>query len=104
LEYSWYSVISPEGCAAILWRDASMAPQAAEALKLTSSDLLELGIIDRIIPEPPGGAHNDPKGMALALKNEILHTLEELEQPTEVLLKNRLAKFRQMGVYREKEG
>jgi acetyl-CoA carboxylase carboxyl transferase subunit alpha len=103
LEYSWYSVISPEGCAAILWRDSSMAPQAAESLKLTSGDLLELGIIDRIIPEPPGGAHNDPKAMAMALKNEILHTLEELAVPVDELLKNRLAKFRQMGVYREKE-
>ncbi len=64
LEYSWYSVISPEGCAAILWRDAAKAPEAAEALKPTAEDLLALGIIDRIIPEPPGGAHNDPEEAA----------------------------------------
>jgi acetyl-CoA carboxylase carboxyl transferase subunit alpha len=104
LEYSWYSVISPEGCAAILWRDASKAPEAAEALKLTSNDLLDLGIIDKIIPEPPGGAHNDSKAMGAILKDEILRALAELEAlPIDVLLQKRLGKFRQMGVYREKE-
>ena len=104
LEYSWYSVISPEGCAAILWRDASKAPEAAEALKLTSNDLLDLGIIDKIIPEPPGGAHNDSKAMGAILKDEILRALAELEAlPVDVLLQKRLGKFRQMGVYREKE-
>jgi acetyl-CoA carboxylase carboxyl transferase subunit alpha len=104
LEYSWYSVISPEGCAAILWRDASKAPEAAEALKLTSNDLLDLGIIDKIIPEPPGGAHNNFQAMAVILKDEILRALAELEAlPMDVLLQKRLGKFRQMGVYREKE-
>lgn len=104
LEYSWYSVISPEGCAAILWRDAAMAPQAAEALRLTSDDLLELGIIDKIINEPPGGAHNDYKGMANVLKKEVLDALSELENLSmEELLQKRLEKFRRMGVYREQE-
>jgi acetyl-CoA carboxylase carboxyl transferase subunit alpha len=104
LEYSWYSVISPEGCAAILWRDAAMAPQAAEALKLTSEDLLELGIVDKIIKEPPGGAHNDYKEMAGNLKKEIIETLTELEKvPVDELLQKRLEKFRGMGVYREQE-
>jgi len=104
LEYSWYSVISPEGCAAILWRDASKAPEAAEALKLASNDLLDLGIIDKIIPEPPGGAHNNCQAMAAILKDEILRALAELEAlPVDVLLQKRLGKFRQMGVYREKE-
>ncbi len=104
LEYSWYSVISPEGCAAILWRDAAMAPQAAEALKLTSDDLLELGIIDKIINEPPGGAHNDYKGMANVLKKEILDALAELGNfSIEEVLQKRFEKFRRMGVYREQE-
>ena len=75
LEYAWYSVISPEGCAAILWRDAAKAPDAAEALKVTSQDVLELGIIDQIIPEPSGGAHNDPETTAASIKIEILRVL-----------------------------
>jgi acetyl-CoA carboxylase carboxyl transferase subunit alpha len=102
MQYSWYSVISPEGCAAILWRDAAHAPQAAEALKLTSEDLMELGVIDGIIPEPPGGAHNDHRAAALAVKNKIMETLGELEKlPTEQLLAERLQKFRKIGVYGE---
>ncbi|MCX6827518.1 MAG: acetyl-CoA carboxylase carboxyltransferase subunit alpha [candidate division Zixibacteria bacterium] len=102
LEYSWYSVISPEGCSAILWRDAALAPKAAEALRLTSDDLLELGIVDKILYEPLGGAHNDPKSMAAIIKAEILETLTELEKiPIDILLQNRLKKFRQMGVFLE---
>jgi len=102
LEYSWYSVISPEGCAAILWRDNAYAPDAAEALRLTAPDLMELNLIDKIIPEPPGGAHNNHKTAALAVKAEILTALAELETlPTEVLLQKRLQKFRRMGVFRE---
>lgn len=102
LEYSWYSVISPEGCAAILWRDNAHAPEAAEALKLTSADLMSLNLIDKIIPEPPGGAHNDHKLMAETLKKEILTTLAELEKlPVDELLIKRLEKFRKMGVYKE---
>jgi len=102
LQYSWYSVISPEGCAAILWRDAAHAPQAAEALKLTAEDLIGLKVIDKIIPEPPGGAHNDPEGTAREIKKEILATLAELEKlPVETLLQQRLEKFRKLGVYQE---
>ncbi len=102
LEFSWYSVISPEGCAAILWRSNAHAPEAAEALKLTAGNLMDLGLIDKIIPEPPGGAHNNHKQMAENLKNEIISTLDELGQlPPEELLKKRLEKFRVMGVYKE---
>lgn len=103
LEHSWYSVISPEGCAAILWRDAAKAPDAAEALKPTAEDLLALGIIDRIIPEPPGGAHNDPEEAARLVKAELATTLRVLMQkPLEVLLKERLEKYRRMGVFEER--
>ena len=102
LQYSWYSVISPEGCAAILWRDNAYAPQAAEALKLTADDLMELQVIDKIIEEPPGGAHNDPEGMAQTVKKHVLEALAELEQLTEdELLMQRLKKFRKLGVYQE---
>jgi acetyl-CoA carboxylase carboxyl transferase subunit alpha len=103
LENSWYSVISPEGCAAILWRDSSKAPQAAEALKLTAPDLLELGIIDKIIPEPLGGAHRDYQQAAQILKEEIKKALDELRVlTTEELLEKRLSKFRVMGKYIER--
>jgi acetyl-CoA carboxylase carboxyl transferase subunit alpha len=105
LENAWYSVISPEGCAAILWRDSAKAPEAAEALKLSAPDLLRLKVIDKIIPEPKGGAHRDPKGLALLLKEEILSALNELEQlSSEELIEQRIAKFRIMGEYIEKEG
>ena len=100
MEYSWYSVISPEGCAAILWRDAAKAPEAAEALKPTADDLLALGIVDKIIPEPTGGAHNDPQQAAKTVKEEILATLAELRhKPIELLLEERLHKYRRMGDY-----
>jgi acetyl-CoA carboxylase carboxyl transferase subunit alpha len=102
LQYSWYSVISPEGCAAILWRDAAHAPEAAEALRLTSEDLMNLKIADKIIEEPPGGAHNDPQTAAANIKKEVLAALNELNGlPKEILLKNRLEKFRKMGVFKE---
>jgi acetyl-CoA carboxylase carboxyl transferase subunit alpha len=102
LEYSWYSVISPEGCAAILWRDAAKASEAAESLKPTSDDLLDLGIIDRIIPEPPTGAHNDPETTAASVKAQILEALDELAaMSTEALLSQRLAKYRVMGEFEE---
>ena len=104
LEYSWYSVISPEGCSAILWRDAAQAPQAAEALKLTANDLMELEIVDKIINEPPGGAHNDYKRIAISIKGEIIGILDELlALPVVQLLQNRLQKFRRMGVFRVAE-
>ncbi len=102
LEYSWYSVISPEGCAAILFRDAARAPEAAEALKVTAEDLLNLGIIDGIIAEPPSGAHTDPPQAAASVKVELIRVLTELRRKTvEQLLAERLAKYRRMGEYRE---
>ncbi len=100
LENSWYSVISPEGCAAILWRDASRAPQAAEALKLTAQDLLELKVIDKIIKEPLGGAHRNPVEQAQILKKEVLKALEELQALTPPeLIERRIQKFRGMGIH-----
>ena len=103
LENAWYSVISPEGCAAILWRDAAKAPEAAEALKLSAPDLMRLKVIDKIVPEPGGGAHRDPKRQAQILKEEILATLNELETLNpEDLIERRIAKFRVMGQYLEK--
>jgi acetyl-CoA carboxylase carboxyl transferase subunit alpha len=100
LENSWYSVISPEGCAAILWRDSSKAPLAAEALKLSAFDLEELKVIDRIIPEPLGGAHRNPKGAADILKKEIKKDLDELSKLGRgELLEKRIEKFRKMGVF-----
>ncbi len=98
MENSWYSVISPEGCAAILWRDAAQAPQAAEAMKVAPNDLMKLKVIDGIIPEPEGGAHTDPDAAAEAVKNAILKNLKELiKMPTEKLLEKRLDKFSRMG-------
>jgi len=100
LENAYYSVISPEGCAAILWRDSSKAPEAAEALKLTAKDLLKFGIIDEIIPEPLGGAHRDPKMTADNIKQAIKRNLNELCQISiERLLKLRYEKFRKIGVF-----
>jgi acetyl-CoA carboxylase carboxyl transferase subunit alpha len=98
LEYSYYSVISPEGCAAILWKDAERTPEAAEALKLTAPDLKALGIIDRILPEPLGGAHRAPEQAMETVKQAIVETLDELcAQPLEQLLAQRLEKFRRIG-------
>ncbi len=105
LENAWYSVISPEGCAAILWRDSAKASEAAEALKLSAPDLMRLKVIDKIIPEPKGGAHRDPKGLAQILKEEILSAINELERlNSDELIEQRIAKFRVMGEYIEKEG
>lgn len=102
MENSWYSVISPEGCAAILWRDASKAPDAAEALKLTALDVQQLGLIDGIIPEPVGGAHRDHATAAAALKAEVLAALGELDLlSTEELIARRIQKYRRMGVFDE---
>jgi acetyl-CoA carboxylase carboxyl transferase subunit alpha len=103
LENAWYSVISPEGCAAILWRDAAKAPEAAEALKLSAPDLMRLKIIDKIITEPGGGAHRDPQKQAQVLKAEVLSALNELEiLGAEELIERRIAKFRAMGEYLER--
>ncbi len=99
LENAYYSVISPEGCAAILWKDGAKAPEAAETLKLTSQDLLKMGIIDEIILEPLGGAHHDMQKTAQNLKEAIKKNLKELKAYTkDELLKLRYKKFRSMGV------
>jgi len=99
LENAYYSVISPEGCAAILWKDASKAAEAAGALKLTAQDLLELGIVDEIIKEPLGGAHVNPQETANNLKETILRHMQQiLNLPIETLLKLRYDKFRRIGV------
>ena len=104
LEHAYYSVISPEGCAGILWKEANDQTKrlAAEALKLTSRDLFKLRVIDEIIPEPLGGAHRDPRLMANTLKTYLLRNLREVTQtPTEELLESRYQKFRRMGVFEE---
>src|SRR6202453_535377 len=95
LENAYYSVISPEGCAAILWKDRTAAAKAAEALKITAKDLLELKLVDEIIPEPLGGAHTDAVGTAANLKTVLLRHLEEVQaMPTAQRLKARYDKFR----------
>jgi acetyl-CoA carboxylase carboxyl transferase subunit alpha len=101
-ENTCYSVISPEGCASILWRDAKFAPQAAECLKMTAKDLLAMGIVDEIVPEPLGGAHRDPAGAAETLRGAIARHLDELlKLKPKTLLDRRFQKFRVMGVYNE---
>ncbi len=102
LEHAYYSVISPEGCAGILWKVATeeTKPLAAEALRLTAKDLARLGVIDDVIPEPLGGAHRDHREMANTLKTYLLRYLRELRGvPTEELLEQRYQKFRRMGVF-----
>jgi acetyl-CoA carboxylase carboxyl transferase subunit alpha len=104
LENAYYSVISPEGCAAILWKERAAAEKAAAALKITAKDLLELGLVDEIIPEPLGGAHNDPKTTAESLKKHLLANLETLQQlSVEERMKQRYAKFRAHGRFTEKQ-
>lgn len=103
LENAYYSVISPEGCAAILWKDRKYATEAATALKLGAQDLLGLGIIDEVIPEPMGGAHHDHVGAANNLKKIVHRHLLELEPLDQsVLLEGRYQKFRAYGEFREK--
>jgi len=98
LEYAYYSVISPEGCAAILWRDGSQAADAAEALKLTSRDLMKLGLIDSIIPEPLGGAHRNVHDTVYNVERYIAKTLADLKRTKiDNLLENRYQKWRTMG-------
>lgn len=100
LENSIYSVISPNGAASILWKDASKADQAAEAMKITAKDLLEFGIIEEIVPEPKGGAHLDPVRTAEAVKTAIWRHLEELSGMTpEALVEDRYRKFRSVGKF-----
>ena len=103
LENSVYSVISPEGCAAILWKDASQRERAAEALKITARDLLDLGVVDEIVPEPPGGAHADPDAAASALGEALRRHLRHLRKiRIEKLLKRREEKYLSMGALSEK--
>jgi acetyl-CoA carboxylase carboxyl transferase subunit alpha len=101
-ENSYYSVISPEGCAAILWKDPAAAPLAAEALKVSADHLEKLGVVDEVIPEPLGGAHNDPHQAASALKYVLQKHLNDLRAlNTEKLLETRYERFRHLGVYEE---
>jgi acetyl-CoA carboxylase carboxyl transferase subunit alpha len=107
LQFAYYSVISPEGCAGILWKDATeeTKSRAAEALKLTSRHLAELGVIDDIIAEPLGGAHRDPRETGNSLKSYLLRNLRGLrDKPVATLLENRYAKFRRIGVFEELAG
>jgi acetyl-CoA carboxylase carboxyl transferase subunit alpha len=105
LENAYYSVISPEGCAAILWKDRAHSPRAADALKLTAQDLLALKLVDGIIPEPLGGAQHDPPAAIAAVKNTVVKTLRELAGvPIDELLKLRYQKFRSMGKFEESRG
>ncbi|MBO36091.1 MAG: acetyl-CoA carboxylase carboxyl transferase subunit alpha [Verrucomicrobiales bacterium] len=102
LENAYYSVISPEGCASILWKDRAAAPEAAEALKITAADLLELGLVDDILPEPMGGAHNDHDAAAETVKEGLIRHLEELLAiDPEERLRLRYEKFRNMGRFIE---
>jgi acetyl-CoA carboxylase carboxyl transferase subunit alpha len=99
-EHAIYSVISPEGCASILWRDASQAQKAAAAFKPDAAHCLELGVIDSIVPEPPGGAHIDPGEAATLLATALREALSELEDvPADELRRTRRAKFRSLGVF-----
>jgi acetyl-CoA carboxylase carboxyl transferase subunit alpha len=103
MENAYYSVISPEGCAAILWKDRKYATEAAQALKLSANDLLDLGIIDQVIPEPMGGAHHDHVGAANNLKSMVNEQLLELDGiPERDLLDQRYDKYRKFGEFREK--
>ena len=102
LENAYYSVISPEACSAILWKDRKHAPEAAEALKLTSHDLIRLGVVDEIVPEPEGGAHRDHDLAAANLGAALRRNLKRaLEMPIDELLKERYAKFRKLGNFAE---
>lgn len=100
LEHSVYSVISPEGAASILYKDSSRSLEAAESMKITAQDILALGVIDDIVPEPKGGAHRDPKRQAELIRDKLIHHLEELlTRSPEQLKDERFAKFRAIGTY-----
>jgi acetyl-CoA carboxylase carboxyl transferase subunit alpha len=102
LQFAYYSVISPEGCAGILWKDGKRAEQAARALKLTSGDLLRLKVVDEVIHEPLGGAHRDHRAMAATLKQSLVRAIQRLSvMPIPALLERRYEKFRRIGVYEE---
>lgn len=102
LEYCWYSVISPESCSSILWRSWDYKEQAAEALKLTAKDLIQFNIIDRIVPEPRGGAHRNPDQAAIILKEILIDEINKLKKiKIDKLIEMRIEKFSNMGVYIE---
>jgi len=102
LEYAIYSVISPEGCASILWRDPAKAPEAAAAMRITARDLQQFGLIDGIVAEPVGGAHRNHSEMVATLKAAVVQAFQELRQvPVDALLEQRYQKFRRMGVFEE---
>jgi acetyl-CoA carboxylase carboxyl transferase subunit alpha len=102
LQFAYYSVISPEGCAGILWKDVQFADQAARALKFTSANLERLGVVDEVIPEPLGGAHRDHRQMAATLKQSLLKNLKALSaMPLDELVDRRYEKFRRYGVFVE---
>lgn len=102
LQFSYYSVISPEGCAGILWKSAAHADKAARALQFTGKDLLRFGVVDEVIPEPLGAAHRDHRGMAASLKSIIVRNLKSLSTlKPEDLLSRRYEKFRRIGVFEE---
>src|SRR5215510_101472 len=102
MQYATYSVISPEGCASILWRDSSMAPDAAEALAITASRLKTLGLIDKIVPEPLGGAHRDPQATAQSLRKALLDALKQLdEKKPKELVEERLERLMGYGKFKE---
>ncbi|OYP30375.1 acetyl-CoA carboxylase carboxyltransferase subunit alpha [Rhodopirellula sp. MGV] len=104
LQHAYYSVISPEGCAGILWKSHEHAPRAASALKFTSDNLKRLGVVDDVIEEPLGGAHRDHHQMASRLKSYLAKTLADLEtKPIDELLESRYEKFRQIGVFLEEQ-
>jgi len=103
MQNAYYSVISPEGCASILWRSSLKAPEAAEALKLTGEDLLKFGIVDEIIPEPAGGAHRDPETVAETLRETLVsHMKDLLSLPSDELMDKRYKKYRKIGEFSEK--
>ena len=98
MQYAWYAVASPEACAAILWKNGENADQAAEALKLTSKDLLKLGLVDEVIPEPLGGAHRNVHDTVYNVKRYIVKTLQQLKHiKIDRLIDTRYAKLRSIG-------
>ena len=104
LENTWYSVISPEGCASILWRDAAKAPEAADAMKVTPEDLFEMEICDEIINEPLGGAHREFEQTALSLKSSVLDKIEILNSvDPKTFLDQRIKRYEKMGKISEEK-
>jgi acetyl-CoA carboxylase carboxyl transferase subunit alpha len=102
LQYSVYSVISPEGCASILWKSAEKAEDAAEAMRITAESLNEFGLVDEVLPEPLGAAHRDPKGMTEVIRNALLKHLQDLERlDMDTLLEQRQARIAAFGSYKE---